>query len=48
MYNIHYLNPISPKGTSLWTDKYQKTENLADAQAVMVRSAAMHELLHKV
>lgn len=44
MYNIHYLNPISPKGTSLWTDKYQKTENLADAQAVMVRSAAMHEL----
>jgi len=44
MYNIHYLNPISPKGTALWTDGYQKTENLADAQAVMVRSASMHDL----
>ncbi len=44
MPNIHYLNPISPKGTALWTEEYQKTENMADAQAVMVRSAAMHDL----
>ena len=44
MYNIHYLNPLSPKGTALWTEDYQNTENLADAQAVMVRSAAMHDL----
>lgn len=44
MPNIHYLNPISPKGTALWTQEYQKTDNLADASAVMVRSAAMHEL----
>ena len=44
MQKIHYLNPISPKGTVLWTENYQTTENLADAQAIMVRSAAMHDL----
>lgn len=44
MYQVHYLNPISPKGTALWTENYQTAENLADAQAIMVRSAPMHEL----
>ncbi len=44
MYKVHYLNPISAKGTALWTDNYEKTENFAEAEAVMVRSAAMHEL----
>ena len=44
MYQVHYLNPISPKGTALWTEDYQTAENLADVQAVMVRSAAMHDL----
>ena len=44
MYKVHYLNPISPKGTNLWKENYEKTENFAEAEAVMVRSAAMHEL----
>ena len=44
MYNIHYLNPISPKGTALWTEDYEKCEKMEDAQAVMVRSAAMHDM----
>lgn len=44
MYHVHYLNPISPKGVALWTQDYQKTDELANAEAVMVRSAAMHEL----
>ena len=44
MYQVHYLNSISPKGTALWTEDYQKTENFADADAVLVRSAAMHDL----
>ena len=44
MVNVHYLNPISAKGTALWTEDYQKCERLEDAQAVMVRSAAMHDL----
>lgn len=44
MFQVHYLNPISPKGTALWTGDYKTTENFADADAVVVRSAAMHEL----
>lgn len=44
MYQVNYLNKISPKGTALWTEDYKATENMADAQAVLVRSAAMHDL----
>ena len=44
MYQVHYLNPISPKGTALWTEDYQKCEAMDQAEAVMVRSAAMHDL----
>ena len=44
MYNVHYLNPISPKGTALWTEDYKTADTMADAEAVMVRSAQMHEL----
>ena len=39
MYQVQYLNPISPKGTALWTENYQTTEKAEDAQAIMVRSA---------
>ena len=44
MPNVHYLNSISPKGTALWTDAYQKTDCLQNADAVLVRSAQMHEM----
>ncbi len=44
MYNIHYLNKISPKGTALWTEDYQATENVEEAEAILVRSAAMHDM----
>ena len=44
MFNINYLNPISEKGTALWTENYQKTDNLSQTDAVVVRSAQMHEL----
>lgn len=44
MYNVHYLNKISPKGTALWTKDYQTTENAQDAEAILVRSAAMHDM----
>ena len=44
MYNVHYLNKISPKGTALWTDDYTKTDNIEDAEAVLVRSASMHDM----
>ncbi len=44
MYHIHYLNPISPKGTALWTENYTQTNAIDQAQAVLVRSASMHEM----
>ena len=44
MYNIQYLNPISSKGTALWTEDYVKTEDAAKADAIMVRSASMHDM----
>ena len=44
MYQIHYLNKISPKGTALWKENYQLTEDLAEADGVLVRSAAMHDM----
>ena len=44
MYNIHCLNKISPKGTALFTEEYQTVDNLESADAVLVRSANMHEL----
>ena len=44
MYNVHYLNKISPKGTALWTDDYTLTNDVNAADAIMVRSAGMHDM----
>ena len=44
MYQISYLNNISPKGAELWTEDYKTAENINDAQAILVRSASMHEM----
>lgn len=44
MYQYHCLNPIANVGLDLFTDNYQKTENTADADAILVRSAAMHDM----
>ena len=44
MYHIHYLNKISSKGTALWKENYQLTDRLEDADGVLVRSAAMHDM----
>ena len=43
MRKIYYCNPISEVGTSLLTSEYEKTESLAEADAVFVRSASLHE-----
>ena len=42
MFQYHCLNPIANVGLELFSDSYQKTEEIKDAQAVLVRSAAMH------
>ena len=44
MYGIHYLNPISQKGKALWTEQYCERNSMEEADAVLVRSAAMHDL----
>ena len=44
MHKVHYLNKISPVGTELWTEDYAQAENIADADAVLVRSASMHDM----
>ena len=44
MFQYHYLNKISDKGTALWTDEYKKTEEVDKAEAIVVRSAAMHDM----
>ena len=44
MFNVHYLNPISAKGTALWTEDYQTATDVTEAEAIMVRSAQMHEM----
>ncbi|HHW07913.1 MAG TPA: phosphoglycerate dehydrogenase [Clostridia bacterium] len=44
MFKIHCLNAISPAGLNLLTPQYQLVEDFAAADAVLVRSAGMHEL----
>ena len=44
MYNIHYLNKISDKGTALWTEDYALGAAEEKADAILVRSASMHEM----
>ena len=44
MYKVHCLNKISPIGTNLLTDQYQQTPDINEAEAVLVRSAAMHDM----
>lgn len=38
------LKSISPCGTSLFTEEYKQVEELQKADAVLVRSAAMHDM----
>lgn len=44
MIKVNCLNPIAACGLDLLTDNYEQTENFAEANAVLVRSAAMHDL----
>ncbi len=44
MFQYHYLNQISDKGTARWTEDYTKTEDAQQADAIVVRSAAMHDM----
>ena len=39
------LNPIAEVGINIFSDKYNKTENVNDAEVILVRSAAMHDMV---
>ena len=44
MFNYTCLNPIAGVGLNLFSDDYSKVEDIKDADAALVRSAAMHDL----
>ena len=44
MYKYHCLNPIANIGLSKFNDNYVATESMEEADAILVRSAAMHDL----
>ncbi|EOT27550.1 D-3-phosphoglycerate dehydrogenase [Eubacterium sp. 14-2] len=44
MFQYHCLNPIANVGLDLFGQEYKKTDDINEAQAVLVRSAAMHDM----
>ena len=44
MFKYTCLNPIADVGLNNLTDEYTKTDDFAEADAVLVRSAAMHDM----
>ena len=44
MYTVKCLNPIADKGLDLFTEDFKVIDDLDAADAVLVRSASMHEL----
>ena len=44
MFRYHYLNKISDQGTALWQENFAPVDNVEAADAIVVRSANMHEM----
>ena len=44
MFKYHCLNPIAQVGLEKFSDRYTKTENIEEADGILVRSAAMHDM----
>ncbi len=44
MFQYHYLNKISDQGTALWTDNFKHVDDMAKTDAILVRSANMHDM----
>ena len=44
MFKYHCLNPISQVGLNNFDNKYLKTDDVNDAEGILVRSAAMHDM----
>lgn len=44
MFKYHCLNPIAQVGLEKFSDRYEKTEKIEEADGILVRSAAMHDM----
>ncbi|MDD6811126.1 MAG: phosphoglycerate dehydrogenase [Lachnospiraceae bacterium] len=44
MFKYHCLNPIAEVGLEKFSDQYTKTEDVNEADGILVRSAAMHDM----
>ena len=44
MYQYHCLNPIAKKGLELFSDSYKMIDGVDQADAILVRSAKMHDM----
>ena len=44
MFKYHCLNPIADVGLEKFSDQYVKTEDVNEADGILVRSAAMHDM----
>ena len=44
MFKYHCLNPISKVGIEKFSADYVQTENIEEAEGILVRSAAMHDM----
>ena len=44
MFQYHCLNPIAEKGLKLFGDNYKKSETVDQCDAILVRSAKMHDM----
>ncbi len=44
MFSYHCLNPIAEVGLDIFSTDYKKVDDIQDADAVLVRSASMHDL----
>lgn len=44
MFKYHCLNPIAEVGLEKFTQDYEKTEDVNEAEGILVRSAAMHDM----
>ena len=44
MYKVHCLNNISQKGLALLSSDYELTDDVSEADVILVRSANMHEM----
>ena len=44
MYQFHCLNPIASKGLDIFDENYRKSDTMEDCNAILVRSAKMHDM----